>query len=297
MATATQEQIDKVKKISANLEGAFQALRQVAKNISMLLAAGRATCDEVKAYNLYALSLYNTQRGVLAKLRAAGEKDVPEVPPFPTLFAWKGVTGSDAWKIDCANQATSLSDALAAAIGPQTVTTQYLSSNDVRIITSDKYLYNPSEGVPSLADLTAKADQQGQLGAGILIPLLIAGIAVTLTAIGVVAYSMYMEESKIQEETSERTRIQAQAFEKFTAARASCYQECLATGQTADKCIGVCTKLVEKPNLKIDAARRIEGMGLLGTVGLVALAAGAGAGLYWWMRRKGPLPSGVDATD
>src|SRR5690349_4434246 len=113
---ATQEQTEQVKRITESLENTYQNLRKVARNISGLLAVNRATCDEIKAYNLYAMSVYDAQRGMLTNLRANGVTDAPALPQSPTLFAWKGVAGEDAFTINCTGEETSLSGALARAL-------------------------------------------------------------------------------------------------------------------------------------------------------------------------------------
>ena len=87
--------------VTANLEETYQNLRAASTSIAGLLSLGRATCDEVVAYNVWALAVYNSQRGMLDALRGAGEQGVPALPTYPTLFAWNGVDGADALTIDC----------------------------------------------------------------------------------------------------------------------------------------------------------------------------------------------------
>lgn len=267
---------ERVQKIAADLEAAHQSLRRTARNITGLLQVGRAACDEVKAYNLWALSLYNTQRGMLTSLRAAGEKNVPELPAYPTLFAWRGVSGADAWRIDCnASEQTLtgvLRDAMASDRAPA-----YLSSDQVAIVTTDQGALRPEEA----PDLSALVQATNGLGAVPVVWIVVAGIAVAIgLSVGLIALASYLTEKSIQEETSSRTRIQADAFDKYTAARMSCYADCTARGNDVATCSQTCAKLVDKPNLKIDPARASGGLGIFGTIGLIAVAALGGIGVW-----------------
>jgi hypothetical protein len=279
MATETE----RIQKITNDLEAAHQALRRAARNISGLLAVGRAACDEIKAYNLWALALYNTQRGMLTSLRAAGENNVPELPPYPTLFAWKGVAGSEAWRIDCNAGEQNLTGALRDAMASDR-TPQYLSTNEIAIVTTDQNALRPEDS-PDLATLVNVTN--GSLGAVPVVWIVVAGLAVAIgLSVGLVALSRYLTEKSIQEETSSRTRIQAEAFDKYTSARMSCYADCTARGNDVATCASTCAKLVDKPNLKIDPARPNEGLGIFGTVGLIAVAAAGGVGLWKLYQKK-----------
>lgn len=293
MAEATQQQIDDLKTVTDNIETTYQSLRRIAANLSVLLAAGRATCDEIKAYNLYALSVYNTQRGMLTQLRASGA-EAPELPPYPTLFTWKGQTGENAWKIDCtaagmAGAGMTLSDALRAAIAPTGPHTRYLSSNEIQIVTSDRNVFAPAGSVPTLPELAKMgaglqgSGELGDLGFPVVLVIIIAAAAIAITAVIAYEISQWLTERDIQKETTERTKIQAQAFEQYTKARSDCYSSCMDQMHDTAKCTATCTALVDKPDIKIDSARG-GSSSWLSTVGIIALAAGAGAVLFWYWR-------------
>lgn len=265
---------EQVKRITNNIEEAYQALRRVAANVSGLLAVGRATCDEVKAYNLWALAIYDAQRGMLTHLRSIGEKGVPELPSYPTLFAWKGVTGENAYKIDCSRETSSLSDALSAAFASSAQPeTKFLSSNEIRIVTSDPHVFTPGQ-TPSLVELTQAGTNAG-LGLTPLVIVVIATISIGLVAAAVIALSKYLQERNIQEQTTERTMIQAKAFENYTAARMSCYSSCMnKPSATVDSCVRVCKTLVDKPKLDVTPRSGLDkdkGLGVFGTVGLIVI--------------------------
>lgn len=286
---ATPEQAAQVKRITDNLEATYQSLRKCAANISTLIAANQATCDEIKAYNLYALSVYQTQQGILSQALAAGE-NVPSQPAFPTLFAWKGVDGAQAYQMDCSSSPQSLSGALAMAFGaPVKAGTKFVGPNEIKIVTQDPHVFDPQKNaVPSLAQL-AQLNPNGTLGLGPLAIIVIAAVAFGLGAVAIYEIGKWLTEKDIQEETTSRTKIQADAFAVFTAGRASCYQACVGKGGSISDCTNSCNSLVPKPDIKIDSARATTGLGTLGTVGLVTLAAAVGIAGYLYIRHRGGL--------
>lgn len=247
------DQATQLKTIADNIEGMYQALRRAAGNIAGLLQAGRATCDEVRAYNLWALATYNTQRGMLATLRANGEQGVPELPQAPTLFTWRGQQGADAWKVDCSGQPTSLAGLMGKALKGPGASPSYLSTNEIQITTSDQYLMNP-EAAPSFKTLLMIQEartKQGMAGLGIVgILIAIAGIMIAVS-VAIVAIMHYLEVNEVQEANTKQTRLQADAFANYTAARLSCYSSCVGQGRTSEDCTAFCGKLITKPDIKL----------------------------------------------
>lgn len=290
------DQAQRLKTITDNIEATYQALRRSAGAIAGLLQAGRATCDEVRAYNLWALAIYNTQRGMLATLRANGEKGVPELPPAPTLFTWKGVAGADAWKVSCAGQPSSLSGALGRAMRGPDESTQFLSTNEIEISTQDPYLMNP-ESAPSFKTLyqvqeaRAKQEQaalEGSLGAAWVIVVAIAGIAIAVS-VAIAAIMQYLETSEVQEANTKQVKLQAEAFANYTAARLSCYASCTQSGKTTEQCVEICKGLVDKPNIKLPGQDKSWGM--LQWIGFTVVAGvGALAAVRVYQRRKAGKP-------
>jgi hypothetical protein len=260
--------------IADELEGAYQALRSAASNIAGLLQVGRATCDEVKAYNLWALAIYNTQQGMLDTLRAGGEQGVPDLPTAPTLFTWNGVAGAEAWNLDCGGQPSSLSGVMARALSGPQPTTAFLSTAQVSIQTQGTGNYDPANA-PSLATLLAiqqaRANPTGLGVVGVLIA--IAGIAIAIS-VAIAAIMHYLDVSAVQEANTQQVRLQAEAFATYTAARLSCYASCTQSGRTPEDCTDTCTKLVQKPNIKLPG--QDSSWGLLQWVGFTVLAGGIG---------------------
>lgn len=267
-------------KITNDLEATYQSLRHTAANIQSLLNAGRATCDEIKAYNLWALAIYNTQRGMLTALRASGEPNIPELPAYPTLFMWRGVAGADAWRIDCNATQQGLTGALRDAMnpGPNVI---YLSTQEVETFSEDQSAIPAN--TPNLSTLVAVT--QGSLG-WVVLGLVIAGIVLAVTAAaGLYALANYWQEQSIQEETTARAKVQAVAFQQYTSARVGCYQDCLSRGYTQAQCTDVCSKLIDKPNIVIDSARKPGETNNFITAGAV-LAIAAVGGTIWWIRHR-----------
>lgn len=274
-----------VKTITDNLERTYQSLRKAVVALSALVQTGRATCDEVKSYNLWALAVYNAQRGMLTTLRAAGEPNVPSLPPAPTLFVWKGVAGANAWKIDCGAPVSGLADAMHRALagpGPDPV---YLGTDQIQIWTEDPQAFNPS-AAPSLASLVPRDNGLGL--APLVWLIIIAGATYAVTeAIG--ALAAWLTENSIQVETSQRMETSARAYEQYISARATCMASCLSSGGTQASCADQCEKLIPKPDLTVDPARAAAAMGFWATVGLVTVAVVGGALAYSKYRRPSAM--------
>ena len=277
----------RVKNITDAIEGTYQAMRKAASNIAGLLQLGRATCAEVRAYNLWALAVYNEQRGMLETARAAGQQGLPSLPPSPTLFTWKGVQGKDAWNIDCGSSST-LSGAMSAALrGADNA--QFLSTDQLQISTTDQFLYNP-ESAPSFATLYNVQQMRAQQnGLGIAFIIIIAGIAITAIAGAVIALAKYFETKEIQENNAKQVKLQADAFANYTAARLSCYADCTRGGQTAEKCVEICKGLVKEPSIKTSFST--EKWGFLQWTGLtVVVGAGALVAYKVYQRKQAGKP-------
>jgi hypothetical protein len=240
----------RLKIIADNIERLYQSMRRAAAHIAGLLQVGQATCDEVRAYNLWALATYNTQRGMLATLRANGEQNVPELPAAPTLFAWKGVSGDRAFQIDCDAQGLSGLGALRAAMAPGPK--RKLSTNEIEIVTQDPHAFDP-ERSPTFAALVAVQQERAKsagLGALPLVLIAIAGIVLGVS-VALVAIMRFLEVSKIRETDSKIVADQAAAFANYTAAKLECFKTCTGQGEKTDACVAKCNKLVQKPDIRL----------------------------------------------
>lgn len=250
---------DRLKIIADNIERLYQAMRRAAGNIAGLLQVGQATCEEVRAYNLWALATYNTQRGMLATLRANGETGVPELPAAPTLFTWKGVSGDAAWQINCGAQGLSGLGSLKAAMKPPQAQARRLSTNEIQIVTQDPHVFDP-ERAPSFSTLLqvqSARTQAGMNGLGVfpVILIVIAGIAIAVS-VAVAAIMKYLETSEVQESNSKQVALQADAFANYTAARLECLKTCTGKGGKTEDCVDTCAKLIQKPQITLPGQGR-----------------------------------------
>lgn len=278
---------DSVKTITDLLEGTYQSLRVAAANISGLLSLGTATCDEVKAYNLWALATYNAQRGMLQTLAANGEQGIPDSPAYPTLFVWADQTGEDAVYIDCSGQTSSLSGSMLRALRAPDTQTVYVGLDKIKIVTTDQFAYNP-EAAPDFQKLIAAQTAGNGLGIATLVVLIIvAGISLTIVA-AVSALLKYLEASKLDEEVTKQTKSQADAFANYTGARLQCYQACVNQGTSAQDCVATCTKIVDKPNIQIPCLgpNCNTGWGILQWIGFTVVVGGLGLVAYKVYERK-----------
>lgn len=251
---------ERLQAITNNIESLYQAMRRAAGNISGLLQVGQATCEEVRAYNLWARATYNTQRGMLATLRASGQSSVPELPPNPTLFAWRGVSGEAAWQINCDDSSLSGAKALSAAMKPRKATRK-LSIDEIAIVTSDQFVFDPDRA-PSFAALVQAQEAQRSgamagLGAAPVALIVIAAIVIAVSTAAIVAAVMkYLETSEVQESNSKQVALQADAFANYTAARLECLKTCTGQGGKTEDCVATCNKIVDKPSFQLPGAGR-----------------------------------------
>lgn len=286
-------QPERLKKITDDIQSTAESLRRAAAGISGLLAAGTATCDEVKAYNLWALAIWNTQRGMLASLRAGGEPSVPQDPPPPTLFLWRGVRGEDAFKISCAGEKSSLSGLMKRAMRGPDKNTQYLSTNEIVVSTNDPYVNNPT-AAPSYAALLSmqqrhQAEKLAGLGVVPVVLIIIAGIAVAVT-VALVAIMRYLEVNAVQEANTEQTKLQAEAFATYANTRLECVKGCTQGGRSTEDCVSDCEDIVDKPNIKIPGLD--TEWGALQWIGFtVVLGAGMIVGWRVYQRKKAGKPA------
>lgn len=268
-----------IKKITDNLEASYQSLNRAALSLTTLVRAGRATCDEVRVYNLYALSMYASQRGMLSALRAAGEPNVPALPPNPTLFAWKGISGAQAYNVTCDGKPGSLSGLMGRVLKGPADGAVYVSSDQINVERGAP----PSDvKVPSLAALV-QAQAASGLGNPIVLIVIIAAIAVTIS-VGLYALFSFLTENAIQVETSDRMRVSSAAYEKFIGARAACVSQCLTKGESMVNCVAACDSLIPKPNLIVDSARGQKGLTFTQILGWGAVGI---AGFWAWSKIRG----------
>ena len=285
---ATQE--ERLKVIATQLEASYQAMKRASSNIAGLLQQGKATCEEVKAYNLWAVAIYQTQRGMLATLRANGQPEVPELPPNPTMFALRGVPGEEAYRVNCGSSSAlagvdTFNGVMKRALKGPSANSTYLSTNEIEIVTQDPDLFNPKAS-PTLAEL-----MQAQAGLGLAPVVWIAIAAISIgVSVALVALMKYLEVNEVQEANTKQTALQAEAFANYTAARLECFKQCTGSGKSTEECTSYCAKLVDKPNIKLPGMGDGK-WGMLQWIGLtVVVGAGALVAYKVWERKREGRP-------
>jgi len=279
----TNEQALRIKTITDNLEKVHDSLKLAVSHITGLVRVGRATCQEIKTYNIWALGLYNLQFGMLQKLRELGEH-VPSLPPQPTYFSWKGVQGQQAVMVDCGGGTQSFEGALADVFRGPGDNATYLSLNEVEIVTQDPAALDIAvTQVPLWGDIQERQSVKQQ-GLG-LFWFVVAGISISIAAaVTVSAIMHYLEVSSTNETISERNKLQAAAYESYLKARLECLQLCTGRGGSVDSCTQQC-KSIAPPEIGDEPGAKSK-WGFLEWAGAITLGALAIWGGYRLYRRK-----------
>jgi len=285
MADNDPAQAERLKTITNNLAAIDSSLKQAAGHVWGLVQAGRATCDEVKTYNTWALGLYNLQVGMLDTLRAGGEPNIPQLPPQPTYFAWQNVEGPQAATIDCGSQG-GLSDSLAAVFRGPAPDAVFLSTNEIRIVTQDSSGADAAKPWAAIMESQARNEAERQkdgLGLAFVVWIVIAVFTVAVT-VTITAILKYLEVSQTNEANSEVSKLQAAAYSEYLRARLACIQACTSRGGSFADCNGAC-KDIAPP--EIGGAPGTAGKwGMLQWVGAITLGSIAILISYKLYRRK-----------
>lgn len=296
MAETEAQRAARIKSLTDAIDAAYRSTRTAATKISGLLQVGKATCDEVRTYNLFALGIYDMQKSMLATLRAIGQTGLPNLPTQPTLFAWKGMSGYDALNFPCGSKATNLSGLLGRVLQGPGADAQYISAKDVEISTQGIELYNP-DAAPKLAALvkSLEADQamhqaqQGQAGVGAFwIPIIIAAVVITVSAIGINALAAYFTTAKVEEEDTKRYQQYAETYAMFLATRLKCIEDCVAKGNSQAGCTAVCERALPVPKNPAEVIKNRQAQwSTLELVGLGAAVLVGGVVVYnLWQRKE-----------
>jgi hypothetical protein len=288
----TQDQSAALQRITGNVESGYQSMARAKTALSALIAAGKATCHEVRAYNLYTTAIYNFQKATLQTLRGAGQTDVPALPPLPVYVAWRGITGDKAINIDCAQ-------AQMQGATPTPAGDFYVGANMVEFrVGTDTTDSVPIATISQLVN-AAKKDPSAQapppgLGAVPLVTIIIIGLVVALTAVVAVALTYLYSDLKAREEETKQITIQAAQYERTLAARASCLEQCLDKGNSPDDCTKACAKTLPSfdPSYRPD-----NNWGLFATIGAVAVVGVLGVVGYKIWRNHSDDFDGADEDD
>lgn len=255
--------------IATSIEKAYQSVRQAAAAISILYARGAATCQDVKGYNLLALSIYNTQKAMLEGAIAAGVNvNGMTSPPTPTLFYWNGVAGKDAALVSCPS--AGLSGVLGAAAP------QFLPPNSLRIVTSDPAWQNPSPNIA--AAQIARGVGLGAAELPVVVYILIASVSIAVAIALIEALTSAWSQHEVTRQIAVQVETKAQAAKDMWAARAGYIASC--KGDAAD-CAAQAVKLFPEPDLSVQfPPPKNSGLGILAWAGVISLVGVGGALIY-----------------
>lgn len=299
-ATLTQQQAQDIQTMMANVEAAYQSNAKARTALSGLLAVGRATCQDVVAFNLATKAIWAYQASVAGIIRANGG-DAPVVPA-PLYIGWRGVQGDAAVDIDCGS-----AQMRGAGLGAT-------STGDV-FIDPTKVEWRPGatpRDVATVNQIVAAGNRAIAAGAPGLGEPISAITVVTIVIVGILVVTSLIIILKVVEaltdvpQKREQTRqiaIQRQAHQASLEKRWACYNDCAKRGRDPVECAKACDRLTPEFKPVIPSG----GLGLVGTIagvtvlGLVIYASWrfvAGGGLD---RRRGgggggrkALPSGRD---
>lgn len=251
--------------IATSIENAYQSVRQAAAAISILYARGAATCQDVKGYNLLALSIYNTQKAMLDGAIAAGvNTNGMTTPPTPTLFYWNGVAGKDAALVDCPSPGLS---------GFGAASPQFLPPGSLRIVTADPNWQNPAPNIRA-AQLSAGL---GAAELPVVVYLIIAGVSIAVAVALIEALTSAWAQHEVTKQVAVQVETKSQAAKDMWAARAGYITSC--KGDPAD-CAAQAIKLFPEPDLSVQFPPKDSGLGILAWVGVIAIVGVGGALAY-----------------
>lgn len=237
----------RLKTIADGLETGFQSLRHVATGIVGLLQIGRASCAQIEQYNLQALAVFNTQRGLLDVLRSHNH-ELPELPA-PTIFVAKG-------PVTCVSGKT------------------LIALDDVEVRTTDQFVMKPQDA-PSFKAWAQLQHHRSQEISGITLgspdlPLLISGMTVTVSPVTEASLLAYLDANKANEARIKQLGVQAEQMAVHTQAQLTCYAQCNGAPCPPEAC------QIEPPK---------TGWGLLQWAGVIAIT-GAAAATTWWLWQR-----------
>lgn len=291
MADLTPAQAQGIQQIAAQVEAAHREIVKSRTALSILINAGRATCTDVKTYNLLAKSTYFYQKAMADTVRGAGGQP-PDVQP-PLYVGWKGVSGDQFANIDC-------STAQLAGNGfPDGLGDYYLNPNKVEWRSGEA----PSDRqmlTQAFAGVTLGPDPNaGNLGNPLLaaaIPIILWGVVIAITGYVVLKIVEVLKDVPGKVEHTRQTAIAAERHRATLEARAKCLTDCAAQGKDPTACAKACAKVL--PDFSPPKPYG-GGMGIFGWVlgaALVGLAAWVGWRLF---TGRGLLPGGdgVDGAD
>jgi len=274
MADLTPEQAAQIQAMMANVEEAHRAVVTSRTALSALIAGGKATCTDVRTYNLLAKAVYAYQASVAGIIRANGGA-APAIPP-PLYVAWKGVSGEAAISVDCSQLRGAVGNGLGDYyVPPERVEwKQEATPADVQVVNQvvaavGKVQVQPSNGRLGFAPLAA-------------IPIILIGIVVIVIAAIVLKIVEALKDIPAKIETTKQVAIQAKQHQAVLDRRQACYADCANRGGDAIQCAKACDRL--NPSFKPTLPS--TGWGWLGTLAALGVLGLVGYGGYRFLRGR-----------
>lgn len=276
MAELTPELAANVQAMMANVEQAYRQVNAAKTALSGLVNAGRATCNDVKIYNLQVKAVYAYQASVASIIRASGGAAPPISPPV--YVAYKGVPGDQAVNIDCAS-------AQLKGWTPNGLGDAYVRPDQVEwregALPSDVAVVNQ---ITAASQAAVAQGQQAGLGAppllAVLIPIIIQGLVYAVLGYIVLKIVEALKDIPAKRETTRQIAIQAEAHRDNLEKRQACYSDCTGRGKDPVECAKACDRLTPgfKPILPSGSSILMTalGIGVLGIVGYAGYRAWQG---------------------
>lgn len=287
MADLTPQQTQAIQQIATNVEAAHREVTRSRTALSYLIQAGKATCTDIKNYNLIAKSTYFYQKSMSDTIRGAGGQ--APVIPDPIYVTYKGVTGDQAANIDCSSGQIN-------GWQPDGLGDYYVNPAQVEwragALPSDQQAI-----AQALAGVTFNDRPGAQLGNPLLaiIPIILYGIVISIVGYIVLKIVEVFKDVPGKQAYTRQVAITAERHRATLEARAKCLADCGAQGKDAIACAKACAKVLPGYEAPSPYGGRL---GLLGTVlGGVLLVGIAYLGYRAWTARDNWLPSGGQAGD
>jgi len=275
MADLTPELAANVQGMMANVEQAFRQLTLAKTALSALLNAGRATCNDVKTYNLQVKAVYAYQASVASIIKASGGA-APPIPP-PVYVAYKGVAGDQAINIDCSQLQGVVRNNLGDAYVPPDKVEWREGALPSDTITVQQVTAAANAAV-------VQAQTQAQLAAApllALIPIIIVGIVVIVAGYIILKIVEALKDIPAKRETTRQIAIQAEQHRANLEQRQACYTDCTSKGKDPIECAKACDRLTPGFKPVLPEATTIWGtvisvavLGLIGYAGYRAWQGG-----------------------
>lgn len=231
-STLTQQNINDVQALTANVDAAYRALIRSRTALSYLINAGQATCNDVKSYNLMVKATFFYQKSIADIIRASG--GTPPAVQQPYYVAYKGRSGEDAVNIDC-------SSAALAGWRPTGLGDYFINPKDVEW----KVGPTPSDtaAIGQVVGRLAKDTGLGNPLLAVAVPIILWGIVIAVTGLIILKIVEALTDVPGKREYTRQVQIAAERHAATLEARQKCVADCTAAGKDYNICARDCSRL------------------------------------------------------